>query len=419
MSLLFLFLPLMIGLLFAKGFFSGSELALVSSDKLKLKTEAGRGNKKAALVLKLYEHPESLLTTTLIGTNVCTMSLTVLGTATMIQLLGSGGDIVAILILTPIMLIFGEIVPKSVFQQRADTIALSIIKPLAVFRALVFPVVIVFSWAAKTIAKKFGPKGGLVSPYATRHRLRTMLSSADKPTDITVDRHRIMQAILLSEMTVGEVMVPLAQVVGVGSKTSTKEVLKLGRSSGHRRIPVYQGNLSNITAIANWTIWEELDPKTTKRKLEEVCIAPYFVSTLNKIDELLPIIVARRDHMAVAVDEFGTAVGIISLEDVMRILLGDVAQQLNLNHHKLDKDSPIHRIGEDKYVLEGHTRLAVVEELLDIDLPTREFHSVAGLLTSSLRKIPVVGDSIEVSGYRFSVLEATQRTATKIGVEGC
>ena len=419
MSLLFVFVPLMVSLLIAKGFFSGSELALVSSDKLKLKTKAARGNKKAALLLKLYEHPESLLTTTLIGTNVCTMTLTVLGTATMIQLFGPGADIIAVLFLTPIMLIFGEIVPKSVFQQKADTIALQIIKPLSLFRALVLPIVIVFSWAAKTIAQKFGPAGVIVSPYATRHRLRTMLSSADKPTDVTVDRHRIMQAILLSDMTVGDIMVPLAQVVGAESTVSANEVLALGRTSRHRRIPVYEGNLSNITAIANWTIWEELDSKIAKRPLAQLCIAPYFVSTLNKIDELLSIILSRRDHMAVAVDEFGTAVGIISLEDIMRVLLGDVAEQLNLTHRKPGSSSPIQTIGEDKYVLDGHTRLAVLEELLDIELPTREFHSVGGLLTSSLRKIPVVGDSVEVSGFRFTVLEATQRTATKIGVEGC
>ncbi len=419
MSLLLVFFPVMVVLLLAKGFFSGSELALVSSDKLKLKTKAARGNKNAALLLKLYQHPESLLTTTLIGTNVSTMTLTVLGTATMIQLFGSGAEIIAIIFLTPLMLIFGEIVPKSVFQQRADTVALRIIKPLAVFRALVLPVVIIFSWTAKKIARKFGPAGVVVSPYATRQRLRTLLSSADKPIDATVDRERIMQAILLSEMTVGEVMIPLAQVVGADAKAKTREVLKLSRASGHRRIPVFEGNLSNITAIAHWTIWEELDGKLLKRPLRELCISPYFVSTLHKIDELLPIIVARRDNMAVAVDEFGTAVGIISLEDIMRVLLGDVAQQINLTHRKKGNGNPVQSIGNNKYVLEGNTRLAVVEELLDIELPTREFHSVAGLLTSNLRKIPVVGDSIEVNGYRFTVLEATKRAATKIGAEEC
>jgi CBS domain containing-hemolysin-like protein len=169
----------------------------------------------------------------------------------MIQLFGSGAVIIAIAFLTPIMLIFGEIVPKSIFQQHADKTALRIIKPLAIFRALVLPVVIVFSWTAKTIAKKFGPSGSIVSPYATRQRLRTMLCSADKPADITVDRARIMQAILLPDMTVGEVMSPLAQVLGAEVTASTREVLKLGRDFGHRRIPIYEGNLSNITAIAN------------------------------------------------------------------------------------------------------------------------------------------------------------------------
>ncbi|MBT8148235.1 MAG: DUF21 domain-containing protein, partial [Gammaproteobacteria bacterium] len=167
-------LPLMLALLLAQGFFSGSEIALVSCDKLKLRSRAERGDKRAALVLKLFEKPETILATTLIGTNISTVSLTVLGTATMLELAGSGGEVYAVLLLTPLMLIFGEIVPKSVYQQHADSIAPHVATLLAVIRTLLLPISLTFGWIGKRIARLVGPESSSSSPFITRQRLRLM-----------------------------------------------------------------------------------------------------------------------------------------------------------------------------------------------------------------------------------------------------
>ncbi|MEQ8313220.1 MAG: hemolysin family protein [Gammaproteobacteria bacterium] len=418
MTMLVALFPVMIALLLIKGFFSGSEIALVSCDKLKLKTESLRGNRKASLVLKLMKTPETLLTTTLIGTNVSTMTLTVIATATAIQLLGPGGDLVAILLLSPIMLIFGEIVPKSVFQQMAEKISLAVIRPLAFVRLLVYPFVLLFGWTARHLAVRFRPGGGqVVSPYATRQRLRLMLERSDLPDLPGLDRNRLRRAILFSDMTVGEAMIPLAQVVGAPDSISMKELLQLAKKAGHRRIPLYEGNLSNIVAISNWSVWQEFAADFEDSDSSEHTAKAYFVSTMQKLDEILPVLTARKDQMAVAVDEFGTAAGIVTMEDLMALLYGNVAQRF---HHGPEETDQPTSDGEDdggKFFLEGRTRLAEASELLDIDLPSREFHSVAGLLTSRLRRIPVVGDSLEEADYRFTVIEANERTATLIQVE--
>jgi CBS domain containing-hemolysin-like protein len=417
MTELAILIPTMIFLLLVKGFFSGSEIALVSSNKLKLKTAAVHGNRGARLVLTLFQKPESLLATTLIGTNVATMSLTVLGTVTMIETFGSGGDILSILILTPIMLIFGEIVPKSVFQQHADTIAPIVIRPLGFLRGLFFPLIFCFSWIAKAIVKKLGPEGTMISPYATRQQLRLMLESVDKGTDERLlDRDRIRRAILLSDMTVGEAMIPLAQVDGAPKSISMSELLALSQLKGHRRIPLYEGNISNITSVASWTIWEELASEFLDKQPGEVSVEAHFASKIQRLDELLPVLISRTDHMAIAVDEFGTAVGIVTLEDLMTILLGDVSQRLHLGPSMTESSSVIKKEKDGVYIMNAQTRLAEVAELLDIELPTREFHSLGGLLTSNLRHIPNVNDSIEESGYRFTVIEGNQRAPTLIRV---
>jgi len=405
-------------LLAAKGFFSGSELALVSSDKLMLQTLAEKGHKGAKLVLRLFRQPESLLTTTLIGTNIATMTMTVLGTTAALEVFGSGGEIFAILILTPIMLIFGEIVPKSVFQQRADSIAIRVIVPLAALRTLFYPLVQAFGWIARQIVGRFGPPGASVNPYATRQRLRMMLDSADRaPGGGVLDRERIRRAILLADMTVGEAMVPLARVHGVPSTAGIEELMAISRASGHRRIPVFEGNLSNIVGIANWSVWEELEPEFGDRDLSDLRVDAHFISTIQRLDELLPVLMERGDHMVVAVDEYGTAQGVVTLEDLMEILLGDVADVLHLGPPVKSSDKPIRTQQGGVYLMDGRARLAEVSEMLDIDLPTREFHSLAGLLTNRLRRIPQKGDVIDFSGYRFSVDAATSRAATVIRIE--
>lgn len=413
-----IFLPVMIVLLLAKGFFSGSEIALVSSDKLKLRSRADRGDKGARTVLKLFRKPESLLATTLIGTNVCTMTLAVLGTALMIDVLGPGGDLYATLLLTPIMLILGEIVPKSVFQQRADTIAPAVARPLSLLKVLLTPIVLSLGWFGRRIAQRLGPKGAVTSPFVTRRRLRLMLESAERLAEPQIlDRDRIQRAIQLSDMTVGEAMIPLAKVIGAPSSATMADLAALGHEKGHRRIPLYDGNISNIVAIASWTIWDEFDAQFADRNPAEFTNAPHFASSIQRLDELLPVLLSRADHMAVAVDEFGTAIGIVTVEDLTAILLGNVARRSHARTDTGAEESTAEEAGDDALLLDAGTPLAEIGELLDIDLPTREFHTVGGLLTSRLRRIPTIGDTIEEGGYRFTVVDATSRAASRIRVE--
>jgi len=415
---LLLLAPGMLGLLLMKGFFSGSEIALVSADKLKLRTAADRGDRRARLVLRLFRNPESLLATTLIGTNIATMTLSVLAAATMIELVGRGGDLLATLVFAPIMLIFGEIVPKSIFQQRADSIAPRIAGPLALIRGLLMPLAYGFGWVGRRVSQRLGPQASVQSPYVTRQRLRLMLESAERAAEApSLDRDRIRRAIRLSDMTAGEAMIPLAQVVGAPASHSVAELRAVGRASGHRRIPLYEGNISNIVSIAAWTVWDEAAPDFEQRGVDELTAPPHFASIIQRLDELLPVLLSRPDRMVVAVDEFGTATGVVTLEDLMTILLGDVARGAHFGPQAEAGEIPIEDAGDEVFIFDARARLAEVGELLDVELPAREFHTLGGLLTSRLRRIPAVGDSLVESGQKFTVLEATSRAATRVRVE--
>jgi len=211
-------LLLMAVLLVLKGFFSGSEIAMVNADKVKLSALAGKGDRGSRMVLDEFRSPETLLGTTLVGTNIATIALATIGTLMMIRLVGDSGEWVAFLFFTPLFLIFGEIVPKSVYQHLSTEIAPRAIYPLRIFRLLFYPVVIVFSRIARFAARIFG--GGRVEQnvFMTRELIRSVVEMVERTSSVDAfDRGRIRSVIRFAETTVGEAMIPVAEVTAVGA----------------------------------------------------------------------------------------------------------------------------------------------------------------------------------------------------------
>ncbi|MBW1751448.1 MAG: DUF21 domain-containing protein, partial [Deltaproteobacteria bacterium] len=189
-------LILIIFFLLLKAFFSGSEIAMVNSDKLKLRHQAKMGDRGAALVLKLFRTPDVILGTTLVGTNVATVTISTLGALIFIDLFGSAGDLISVLVLTPVLLILGEVVPKSIFQQKADTIASRIIYALRFFSYLFYPVIFIFSRIARFITRIVGDGAIPQNMFITREELRVLLDVSDTAANpSTIDRKRIRRII--------------------------------------------------------------------------------------------------------------------------------------------------------------------------------------------------------------------------------
>ena len=215
MTILLLIIAI-VALLLIKGFFSGSEIALVNSDKVKLTARANQGHRGAREVLKLFKTPDLLLGTTLVGTNIATVSLTTLVTVLFVNLFGVHGDLYAFLIFTPILLILGEIVPKSIFQQKSDVVAPIAIYPLKVFSTIFYPVIIVFSRIARLLARVLG--GGKVEQnlFMTREQIRSVVEMSERTSSVDAfDRGRIRRVIRFSDTTVGEAMIPISEVTAI------------------------------------------------------------------------------------------------------------------------------------------------------------------------------------------------------------
>ncbi|MGB5198538.1 MAG: hemolysin family protein [Sedimenticolaceae bacterium] len=411
-------LLLIIGFLLLKAFFSGSEIAMVNSDKVKLRHQAKTGDRGAALVLKLFRTPDVILGTTLVGTNLATVTISTLGALIFIEHFGAAGDLISVIVLTPVLLIFGEVVPKSIFQQKADTISSRLIYGLRFFSYLFYPVIFVFSRVARFITRLVG--GGAIpqNMFITREELRVMLDVSESSANpSTIDRKRIRRIIRFADTTVGEAMIPLADVVGVNEARPIKEAVRLVMKYGFNRLPVYRGNMTNIKSILTLSSWDLMEPDILEKNAADYMSSVLFVSPKQTIDQALPQLQAREDHMAVVVDEFGSAIGILTMEDVFEEVVGEIDVGYDFDEYHPKPRVYIEHESENIHLMSGRTPISEVNDILYAKFPVEEAHTIGGLIISRLRQIPTAGDSVTEQGHRLTVLEADERSVIKVRVE--
>jgi CBS domain containing-hemolysin-like protein len=408
---------LMLLLLLLKGFFSGSEIALVNADKIKLHHKARQGNKGAQLVLKMFETPEVLLGTTLVGTNIATVSLVTLGTLVMIEQFGEHGDLYAFLLYTPVFLIFGEVVPKSVYQQKSDELAPILIYPLRAFSVLFYPIIYVFSRIARLAVRVTGGRAEN-NFLITREKIRAVVDMAERSSDVGVfDRERIKRAMRFADTTVGEAMVPVSDIVALNQNRDTRRAMQLVRRLGYNRLPVYSRNISNIGGIVTLTTWDLMQPEMEETPLQQLIKPAHYVSPYQTIDQLLPVLKNRDDHMAIVVDEFGSAIGMITLEDILEEVVGEIDVGYDFDEYLPRRKRNVEIPEEGVYLMDARLPLSEAGEILGIEMPSGESHTIGGFVMTRLRHIPQEGEYIDVSGYRFTVEQATERAVVKLRIE--
>lgn len=417
MELLVIFLVMFL-LLLLKGFFSGSEIAIVNSDKFKMHHKAKQGHRGAKLLLKLFQTPDVLLGTTLVGTNISTIILTTLGTMLMIRTFGQLGDLYAILLFTPLFLILGEIVPKSVYQQKSNEIAPVVIFPLRVFSILFYPVVFIFSRIARLAVRLVGGGKSEQNVFITREQMRMVVEMAERGANVDVfDRVRIKRAIRFADTSVGEAMIPLAEITAINRNRDTRSAITLVRRRGYNRLPVYSRNISNIVGVVTMTTWDLMDEQLPNQPLEKLIKPAYYVSPYQTIDQLLPVLRTRDDHMAVVVNEFGSAIGMITMEDILEEVVGEIDVGYDFEEYLPRRKRIFEMLDEETYLMDARLPISEVNELLVTTMPAVESHTIGGLMMARLRHIPAVGESIVESGFRFTVTEANERAVLKLRVE--
>lgn len=394
--------------LLVEGFFSGSEIAVVSADNAKLRHAAAKGSRGAALALDMLRNPEWLLSTTLVGTNIAVVTNTTLATALMIQLFGDQGSAFAIILVAPLIWIFGEIVPKSVFQQQADVITPRIIFVLKFASYLFSPILAVFSSLARLMTKIFGKSEG---PFTLREEIITMLQMPAQESDVRASETTMIRRMFdFSETTVQQVMVPLIDVVAVERGATCGDAMRIAAESNHVRLPVYEERVDQIVGMIHTLDMLGLDPD---QAIEPFVRQPRFVPGEKASRDLLIELRQDGDAVAVVVDEFGGASGIVSIEDVME----EVVESLEDEYDNAESPAEwIRKVSDREYLINGRVELVMLEERLGLRFPKAKYVTLAGFLLGKAQDIPSVGTVIEVDDASYTVTQASPQAIQEIRV---
>lgn len=387
--------------------FSGIEIAFFSVSEVKLRSLANAGSRRAEMGLYLRSNPQRLLPTILIGNNLANIAAASLATLIALRMFGSGAVAVTAGLLTLIILIFGEIVPKTLAAQHAALVVQVMAYPIYWLEQLLFPVLFVLG---PMISKLTGGRG-LAVPFATEEELKIALEEGGKAGVLETEEVKMIKNVFqLNDITAEDSMTPRLYVFGLDGSLQLKEAQEQLLNSKYSRIPVFDGNLDNITGILYKTkALTELALGHSDLRLKEIAQPALFVPGGKPADDLMKQFQQEKRHMAVVVNEFGGMTGLVTLEDLLEEVVGEIMDETDIT------EELIKRIGKNQILVHGRTEVRRINEFLKVNLG-EEPATVSGLIQDHLGRIPTVGEEVQVGQCRLVVHEADQKSIKSVQI---
>ncbi len=396
-------------LLFLEAFFSGSEIALLSSDLVKIGELAREGDSRARKVDFFLRHPERLLGTTLLGTNLCVvLNASIVTYLISTRMIHGHSEWLTTLILSPMVLVFGETIPKSLFQRRPTSLALKVVVPLTWAYILFRP----FSASLLAMARMAVPgwRGIDQRFYFTRDDLALLVKRDEGTIDLEEEEKEIIHRVIsLPRVRVRETLKPINQVVVLEEGEPVLRAVEIFHQWGYSRIPVYSGHVYNVVGIV--TIYDLLRVEDPALPVGAVKRPAYFVPEYKRVDELLQEMKEKRVPMAVVVDEYGATIGITTVEDLVEELVGEIED---------DFDVPLHQVREvvekdGGYLVDARIRLDFLKDEWGVEFPKEDlYETLAGYLLYRLGRVPREGEEVTLEGWLFRIVEADARSIKKV-----
>lgn len=388
-------------------YFSATETAFSSFNRIRMKNAAAKGDKKAKLTMKLADRYDSVLSTILIGNNIVNIAATSIATTLFIRIFGSMGATLSTIVMTVALLIFGEISPKSIAKDMPDTISKLSAPILRVFCIVLLPLNVIFSLWQKLLAKVF--KSG-DSNKVTEEEILTMVEEAQNDGGIDEKAGELIKsAIEFEDCDAVEVCTPRTAIVGIDRKETVENIMKIFQETGFSRLPVYEKTTDNIIGILNEKDFYQ-HVITGGKRVESVLHQPIFVNANIKISRLMQKLQSTHNHISILVDEYGGTVGIVTLEDIIEELVGEIWDERD------EETKEIVKVSDHSYRVAGWANLDELFELLDIDTDL-DFVTVNGWVLDCFEGIPKAGDTFEYKNLKVSVSKATPKRVMEILIE--
>lgn len=374
----------LIVLLIGSAFFSASETALMSLSKIRIRYMQDEGVKGAKLVSSLIENPNKLLSSILVGNNVVNIAATSISTSLFIGLMGEKGVALATAVMTVLVLIFGEITPKTIAANNSEKVSLLVSKPIKAIIFILRPIVWIFNIITNIIFKLFGITNKGAKSFITEEELKTMVNVSHEEGVLEMEEREIINNVFeFGDMQAKNAMVQRIDMVAIDMEDSYDEIIQVFKTEKLSRMPVYEETIDDIVGILNikdiiFLSDEEIESFDIKNYMRE----PFFTYEFKKITQLLEEMKLEKSQMAIVVDEYGGTSGLLTIEDLVEVIVGDIEDEYD------EEEDEIQVIKEDEYIVDGSTKIGDVNELIGVNLESEEFDSIGGFIIGHLSRLP-------------------------------
>jgi CBS domain containing-hemolysin-like protein len=389
-------------LIVLSAFFSSSEIAMFSLPSHRLEALVEEGKPGARTLERLKSDPHRLLVTILVGNNLVNIAMSSIATGLLAYLLGNQGLAVAISTfgITAVVLLFGESAPKSYAVENTESWALRISRPLKLAETLLLPLIILFDYLTRQVNRITGGRAAIESSYVTREEIQDIIETGEREGVLDEEEREMLQRTLRFNNTIAkEVMTPRLDMDAISTEASVDEAIEECINGGHSRLPVYEGSLDNVIGIVH--ILDLVRDRTYGEAgrdvdLEELIEPTLHVPESKNVDDLLTEMRDERLHMVIVIDEFGTAEGLVTMEDLTEEIVGEILEG--------EEEVPIEFLDDDTAVVKGEVNIEEVNEALDIDLPEgEEFETIAGFIFNRAGRLVEEGETLEFGGVEIRV----------------
>ena len=403
---------ILVALLGFSAFFSASETALMSLSKIRLRHMVDENVKNADKVNGLLEKPSRLLASILVGNNLVNTAASSILTALVAKYVAGGtGILVATISMTIMILIFGEITPKNIAANNSEGVSLKLAGPLRLVIAILAPIATATMFIINGVLRLFGVKADNAQPFITQEELKTMVTVSHEEGVLEGGEKKMIDAVFeFGDAQAKDAMTPRTDMIAIEDDYTLEQVLEAFREDQFSRMPVYRETPDDIIGVLYVKDLLLAGVSEENFNLEELMREPYYTYEFKRIGDLFEDMRNKQIPIAIVLDEYGGTAGIITMEDLVEEIVGDIADEYDI------QETEIEVVKEDEYIVDGGARIDLVNEMIGTRIESEDFDSIGGFILGELGGLPEVGEVLEVDGVTFKVEEVDKNRIEELRI---
>ena len=402
---------LLVLLVLMSAFFSSSETALINMSKIRLKHLVKEKVKNADKLEKLYEDSNKLIGAILIGNNIVNVATSSIATIITTSRFSNAGLGISVGLTTLVILIFGEITPKNLALKNSESISL-FVAPIILFLVRIFtPILFILNNISNLLSALLGQRNDDKKPTITQDELKTIVDVSNQEGVLETDETEMIQNIFeFKDLTVDDIMIQRMDIVAISADMSYDEIIDVFKNSQLSRLPIYEDTIDDIIGVLYAKDLFFTEQSKEDFDIKAVMREPVFVNEFVKISDFFKKMQQVKTHIAIVLDEYGGVAGIVTMEDLVESIVGDIYDEYD------QQDEEVRKLKENIYVINGNSKLTEIQELLQVELVSKDYESLGGYLMDKMGKIPTQGDIYEDENFKFVISSMDNNRINKVKV---